>query len=243
MRIALRYGCLGLISIGSLAGCGLMGSGYGDGYCLKNCPTERVVPQKPAPAVSTEKVIVPPDPVVIKPLQLPPAPIQRAPLPVLPDHDYPASKIEVAPALPVPAIKPSDNSLPANEDTTSPGKAETLPIQISDETPQAVIAPAIPASPKHDDANTLKGEPIQWGHTDDFKSVTGQIQLWRQTVRLRYAPVDQEDPYGGFVVLQGDGEVAKLREGQHVRVRGILIAPENRNHAANFKVQAIDVLD
>ncbi len=62
-------------------------------------------------------------------------------------------------------------------------------------------------------------------------------------MRLRYAPIDQEDQYGGFVVLEGGAELTRMRDGQHIRIRGVLIAPEDRNSAAHYRVQAIEALD
>lgn len=95
-----------------------------------------------------------------------------------------------------------------------------------------------------DPAVSLKRDVhIQYGHTEKFTSVTGQVQAWRKTWRLRYAAIDQEDSYGGTVVLEGGAELSKLREGQHVRVRGVLIPPTDRNDAARYRVQAIEILD
>jgi hypothetical protein len=103
---------------------------------------------------------------------------------------------------------------------------------------EAFIDPATPAQKPP----ALPAVPMQYG-SEDFKTITGQVQIWRQTVRLRYAPIDQEDPYGGFVVLEGGAELTGLRDGQHVRIRGVLIAPEGRNDTAHCRVQALEILD
>ena len=46
-------------------------------------------------------------------------------------------------------------------------------------------------------------------------------------IRLRYADVGQEDIFGGVVVLEGVDQ-SKLRDGQHAKVTGVLIAPTSR---------------
>jgi hypothetical protein len=79
---------------------------------------------------------------------------------------------------------------------------------------------------------------IQVGETDRNKCFTGVVQQFRNTWRLRYAPADQDDPYGGSVVLEGAG-VENLRDGQRVQVRGTLIPPTSRTSPARFRVESI----
>jgi hypothetical protein len=76
-----------------------------------------------------------------------------------------------------------------------------------------------------------------------MQSVTGQVHQYRNTWRLRYAAIDQEDPYGGVVVLDGGAELSQLREGQNVRVSGILVPPESRTGSAHYRVQAIEIVN
>ena len=64
---------------------------------------------------------------------------------------------------------------------------------------------------------------ITYGPTEQFRTVTGLVQQFRKTWRLRYAAVDQEDRYGGVVILEGGAELSRLRDGKHVRVTGQLI--------------------
>lgn len=81
------------------------------------------------------------------------------------------------------------------------------------------------------------------GHSDDYKMLTGQVQTWRGTARLRYAPIDQEDPFGGFVILEGHPDLAKLRDGQHIRVRGILMDLNEIRGPVHYRVQSVEILD
>jgi hypothetical protein len=98
---------------------------------------------------------------------------------------------------------------------------------------------------------TTPPAPVQasWGtvtemeKTEASKSVAGRVLQYRNTWRLRYAPIDQEDVYGGVVVLDGGAELSQLRDGQRVRVSGVLIPPESRTSSARYRVQAIEMLD
>jgi hypothetical protein len=45
------------------------------------------------------------------------------------------------------------------------------------------------------------------------------------------------------VILDGGAELSQLRDGQRVRVSGVLIPPESRTSSARYRVQAIEMLD
>jgi hypothetical protein len=93
--------------------------------------------------------------------------------------------------------------------------------------------------------------PVQasWGtvtemeKTEASKSVAGRVLQFRNTWRLRYAPIDQEDVYGGVVILDGGAELSQLRDGQRVRVSGVLVPAESRTGSACYRVQSIEMLD
>jgi hypothetical protein len=66
------------------------------------------------------------------------------------------------------------------------------------------------------------------GHAADYSKVTGQLSyvhidggIWI----LRYAPLWQEDPNGGSVVLARDRQMENYREGDLVTVEGAVIKP------------------
>ena len=174
--------------------------------------------------------------------------LPNAPTPELPDASNPPEG-SVPPEL--------DISLGRKGTLTIEDLNDAVPIQIEESrvgprvAPPIIVNPLIPAklerlnqeTPAEEKPLPPKIEPVQQSDSEDMTTLTGQVQMWRKTIRLRYAPIDQEDPYGGFAVLQGNVKIARLREGQRMRVRGILIPPENRNRAAHFKVQAIEILD
>lgn len=74
-------------------------------------------------------------------------------------------------------------------------------------------------------------------------SLSGQLETFGRTLRLRYAAVDQIDPYGGVVILDGNIDSSRLRDGQRLRVAGELIPPTTRNGSAHYRVSSIQMLD
>ena len=250
MRSSVVYCCVGLISISSLAGCSLFNSGCDD--CCNNRPVARmvvrngvVVAQTPTgtPATTTisgssRPIAAPTEQTVVMESAKPPAPEKLPPIPVLPAQEPVPFRADAIPlsqegSLGQKNILPSPIELEKGRETT------------------AIIDPALLPRPASADKDLSakektvapKNEHIQYGHSEDFKTVTGRVQMWRNTVRVRYAPIDQEDRYGGFVVLEGGAELTKIRDGQHIRIRGVLIAPEDRNGAARYRVQGIEILD
>jgi hypothetical protein len=92
-------------------------------------------------------------------------------------------------------------------------------------------------------AIALQSTHIRYGQAENFKQITGKVEQYRKTWRLRYGVVEADDPYGGVVLLDNINGGQNLRDGQHVRVRGTLIPPQNRQESARYLVQGIDVLD
>jgi hypothetical protein len=242
MRTSLVYGCLGLISITSLAGCGLFSKCRDDCACssrpvarmvVRNGVVVALAPTGPVTISGSSRVIAPAGEEIV---------VIEAPKP-LPQPD----KLPPIPTLPVANV---EEPAPFKMETLTPGPENTVAKNTLPAV-DVIIDPAFPPRAENGDNDPRAKEKtvapksmhIQYGHSEEFKTVTGQVQMWRRTVRLRYAPIDQEDVYGGFVVLEGGAELTKMRDGQHVRVRGVLIAPEDRNGAAHYRVQAIEVLD
>jgi hypothetical protein len=76
----------------------------------------------------------------------------------------------------------------------------------------------------------LPAQPNKPGlaHAPDYGWLTGELEHIRakNVWRLRYAPADQEDRYGGAVQLVGDGLPPGCKSGQLVRVEGQLVNPD-----------------
>lgn len=77
-------------------------------------------------------------------------------------------------------------------------------------------------------------------YATDYRTLTGQVQSWRGSWRLRYSDIGVEDQYGGSVTLDGVRE--QLQEGCQVRVQGQLLPAADRLSTPRFQVQALEVL-
>jgi hypothetical protein len=84
-----------------------------------------------------------------------------------------------------------------------------------------------------------------FNHAEDYSCLSGQIQHSRITKgwRLRYASVDEVDPYGGSVTLNDDAKLSGLKDGDLVRVHGHLVSPEDRGIAPSYQVDSIQPIE
>lgn len=147
--------------------------------------------------------------------------------------------------LRVPAVMPSvGNSDPAAVKLSTPPPALFA-------SPNGVVPnvpPVASGSQLHHPTNSPHSSTVigpasaRFAHSEDYRSLTGEVQLWRNTWRLRYARVDETDKYGGSVVLAGENRFSDLRDGQIIRVQGRIVQSDARTGTV-FEVQAIDVLE
>ncbi len=133
-----------------------------------------------------------------------------------------------------PAAAPPSPKVPEKSADTAP---EALNLG---QTPEPEIAPIRQTGATAEPP--LAPPPVLAQPTEARKVLTGVVECWRKTWRLRYAGIDVEDVNGGRVTLIGPA-LDGLREGQRVRVRGILIPTADRGSAPTFDVQAIEVLE
>jgi hypothetical protein len=85
-------------------------------------------------------------------------------------------------------------------------------------------------------------EPLHMEHDVDFAWVVGKLEYLnlKHQWRVRYAPCDVEDAYGGVVVLSGvDHLSGQLHDGDTVRVVGQLTPPANKKMSAEYFVHEI----
>jgi hypothetical protein len=82
-----------------------------------------------------------------------------------------------------------------------------------------------------------------YSHSDDYRTLSGRVQQWRNTWRLRYASPDADDPHGGSVTLVGGADLDRLRDGQRIRVQGVLVPAENRQSTTRYQVNAVEILE
>jgi hypothetical protein len=82
-----------------------------------------------------------------------------------------------------------------------------------------------------------------FAHAPDYSSLTGELQHYAPggSWRLRFAPVDEDDTYGGSVTLVG-GHMDGYKNGQMVRVSGHLADPDNKVKSPVYLVARIEAL-
>ena len=247
MRNAILYWSLGLISIGSLTGCEALRSlGEGNGPNNQRVPVPSAIDHRVlAPNSSTTTIAVYTESIPTKSKSAPPVIVSDIP----PIRESLVQRVD-----PYPKPRTTERAVDTPRKIAAGVKTEidcSEPIVISAgaatiDNPSAAVAatPAVPASigSTTENQSELASAKIQVAATESFKSLTGNVQLWRKTWRLRFAPVEEEAVHGGSVVLEG-ADVDRLRDGQTVRVQGVLIAPAERTSPARYRVQSIEILD
>ena len=83
-----------------------------------------------------------------------------------------------------------------------------------------------------------------YGHAEDYHWLNGQVQYSgiSKAWRLRYAPPDEVDPYGGSVTLIDNGTLSSLKDGQYVRVQGHVVGSPEKAVAPPYKAESIQVV-
>jgi hypothetical protein len=210
------------------------------------------VAQKNAPApvesvsVDTTPPLTPEVPAETAPLQVAEQanPTLAAPQPV--DELSPAETQEcgtVAAAAP-----------PPSESACSAVQESLAPVTVLSEIPSSPPPPAIdpdakPLFPRGEPAPArrsfvdLSAAPC-FAHASDYSWITGQVEQSRAAKewRLRYASVDEEDRYGGRVVLIEDQHLAYLKDGDYVRVRGHMTSTDEATGRATYRIESFEVL-
>jgi hypothetical protein len=107
---------------------------------------------------------------------------------------------------------------------------------------EAVIAATPPAeTPKRPEAQKAEAS---FAHGEDYSWLRGEVEysFLSKGWRLRYAPLDEEDKYGGSLTLV-DGQQHHLRDGQLVQVNGFLVPGKDDRGHPRFRVLQMKPLD
>ena len=146
-----------------------------------------------------------------------------------------------APPAIQPMMLPDAMQLVKHEEPGDPAAETALPEAASSvPAPLALSGPTLPLIGPNLGASDPSPKP---GPAQGYQVLTGSVESWRKTWRLRYAPIDVEEAHGGRVTLVGDSELDRLREGQHLWVRGLLVPSDNRAEPPTFHVQSLEVVD
>jgi len=88
------------------------------------------------------------------------------------------------------------------------------------------------------------GQEAAPSHAADYSWLIGELQYLevRNVWRVRYATVEDEDRYGGSVVLTETGPMFGHLNGQLVRVEGQLVAPDSREPSPAYRVRHLQLV-
>src|SRR5262249_14324980 len=130
--------------------------------------------------------------------------------------------------MPVGSVGSGIETIPGTPQSSS-NQVRQIPVTVAPQQ-EVVIAPESVGAKERTIA--INSVDVHYGQADNYKTITGQVETYRKTLRLRFTSIDQEDPFGGVVVLDGGAELAQLRDGQHIRVVGTMIPAESRTASA-----------
>jgi len=152
------------------------------------------------------------------------------------------------------AVEPSIKQAKLELPMPAPRAVDSFPKTKPAPLPSIVAKPA-PKKPTPpiefvEDLSAKKATPLptiktKTGRADDYTWLCGQLQYWplHKSWRLRYAGLDEVDPYGGSVTLADGVRGADAKDGQYVRVEGRLIDPAVKSIAPAYAVESIHALD
>lgn len=148
-------------------------------------------------------------------------------------------KVEAPPVQP-PMNLPAPDTLPAAPaEKKDPAQDASILQTALDNSRPSPIGEASPVRRAFVDITALPG----FSHTEDYGSLTGQLQHTHKGWRLRYASVDEDDPYGGSVTLTDESRLAGLKDGEMVRVHGRMLYPEDKQIAPPYGITSIQSLE
>lgn len=180
-----------------------------------------------------------------------------------PPHPVVLATEPVVSAAPVPVALPSGNVVLAPASVALTRTAATAPVVAkappTERVPQLppLPLPVAPPAPPPPIPRTAAVPPTpppaaplstpapvgpRYGHAPDYSSLTGELQYShvQKAWRLRYAPLSEEDRYGGSVTLAvADELLGQLRAGQTVRIDGRLIDPESFQPSPTYRVSRL----
>jgi hypothetical protein len=122
-------------------------------------------------------------------------------------------------------------------------RVDRFPAYLPVTPPTPAPAPVVATPQAVSVVSTADPAPVAgYMHSPGYTMLVGELQHnpRQGTWRLRYAPLDEEDRYGGCVTLDGPGRLmAGYRHGQRVRVEGELADPESREISPAFRVRDV----
>ena len=84
-----------------------------------------------------------------------------------------------------------------------------------------------------------------FSHSPDYSTLSGQLKYNQadKSWQLRYASVDENDSYGGEVALVNNPQLDMLKDGQYLRVQGVLVDPDKKEYCTPYKVASFQPVE
>lgn len=106
-------------------------------------------------------------------------------------------------------------------------------------TQQSIESPSSLPGEKSVSNNTMT---VRFGQANNYQVVVGQLSQFRRGWKLRYAAVESDDKYGGSLSLVGEN-LDSLKDGQMVRVEGMVLPSDDRASGARYQVHRVEVIE
>jgi hypothetical protein len=148
-----------------------------------------------------------------------------------------AAQVKVDVKVPAETSKPGDS--PTLAITTPAPEIRQTGLEPSDSA--TAVQPQAPARKSFVDITARSC----FAHAEDYSWVSGELQYSHlsKAWRLRYASVDEVDPWGGSVTLVCDRPSSELKDGICVRVSGHIDESAGKNMAPPYQVESIRIIE
>jgi hypothetical protein len=199
-------------------------------------PALPALPAAPVPPGSPEKTVL----AVSGPTTGTPSRCQDRPLASsLPAAVVPGKAVDGPGLLPAPVVQPAIQPIGWKDPVPPP----PLPRGMTTETalPQFTPPPRMTAAGHPGDS--APPSRASFAHASDYSWVSGELDYVysKKAWRVRYATLDEEDRYGGSVLLASEDEslLQRFKPGQMVRVEGHLVKPDAREGSPLYRIDSI----
>jgi hypothetical protein len=235
MRLALPRQILGasVAGLALLAGCNQCTRLYPS--CSQR-PFDACIPIVPAP-LPIQNATVPSN----QPITLPPRDGRPTTLP----SALPTAKRDQTPEPPeLPALAVNSGN---HESSTSQAKRQAADLAVAVQPAGYVTAaPAAPPALRPRSQGDLSADPC-FDHADDYTWLTGRLEYLyvRSVWRIRYAGCDEDDRFGGSLVLTASFPVKEFKDGQLIHVEGQVLDAETHDQDRRplYEVHAVQILN
>ncbi len=201
------------------------------GVATAAAPAPVVVRSQPGSLTLPEKMAVIPNMTTM------PAPtrVTPAPLPAMSGAPVTQPPVTKTPLTSIPNVGSERYVLPEKPTESKPQSAIPMPEKV-------ITADQPEPKPIAIESGSAGG----YGRAEDYSWLSGELIFHptKKQWRLRYAAIDEVDPYGGSVTLHGlSRQLEEMKTGSMIRIEGSLIDSETRQSSPGYRVRDIQVLN